>query len=96
MPIIKAEYEEQGKEGIIRLWPPPDPMEGKAIAQGILDMGNPDPWEELKESKDEVIRYQDKYEDLEELLEDIEVSLRRALISEDIKEALKEILREHF
>ncbi len=96
MPIVKAEYEEQGKEGIIRLWPAPDPMEGKAIAQGILEMGTPDPWEELEEAKDDLLKSEDAVDDLQEKLSDIEDELRAALDSDDIVAAIKELLAERF
>jgi hypothetical protein len=49
--IIKAEYEEQGKEGIIRLWPAPLPMDGKRLAEELLSLHSDDGEPDLNEEE---------------------------------------------
>jgi hypothetical protein len=69
MSVIQAEYEEVGKEGIIRLWPPcATLMEGKRLAAKILDAAN----------RDEVLELEHRVGDLEEELDDVRDDLRTA------------------
>jgi len=93
--IITAEYQ----DGAIKLWPPPDPMEGKRIAQEILDRS---PIEELET---EVDRFRENAEQAESDLQDLQGefnSLQDDLENmedmdfEEMKTALKNIMQRYF
>lgn len=94
--IITAEYE----NGAIKLWPPPDPMEGKRMAQEILDSSPRDTLEkEIEELEGDLEEVRNDLSDLRLDWRRVENELRACVKQEDpiaVRERLKEILRIRF
>lgn len=97
MTVINAEYEEQGKEGIIRLWPAPVTVaEGKRLAAEVLESAKSDRVLDLEQEvnslEEQVDELQDERADLRMNLRDAEAKLRRFCESKDPAEFTKDNL----
>lgn len=93
--IISAEYE----NGAIKLWPAPDPMEGKRIAQEILDTSPRDVLvKEIEDLDFDLSEVRDELSDLRLDFRQAERDLRALLKldASEIKEALQKVLEKRF